>query len=124
MTFPKQISIYNTTTGEIRYAGKAWKQELLDEMVGAGEAFVDGFYSPEDYRVEDGVPVETLSNSDPDTREMRNNMLTETDWTQLPDNGLTEEQRAAWRTYRQRLRDLPDHVNWPNLELYDWPSKP
>jgi len=27
-------------------------------------------------------------------------------------------------TYRQALRDLPTHENWPNLEDADWPTKP
>ena len=27
-------------------------------------------------------------------------------------------------TYRQALRDLPTHDNWPNLGDDDWPTKP
>jgi hypothetical protein len=27
-------------------------------------------------------------------------------------------------TYRQALRDLPSHTNWPNLADADWPTKP
>jgi hypothetical protein len=32
--------------------------------------------------------------------------LQNSDWTQLPDVPLTEEQKAAWATYRQALRDF------------------
>lgn len=44
----------------------------------------------------------------------RNGLLTQSDWTQVTDNNLSEEQRAEWRVYRQALRDidLADPV-WP-----------
>ena len=41
-------------------------------------------------------------------RAERNEMLTRSDWTQLPNSGLSEEKKAAWETYRQALRDLPE----------------
>lgn len=55
-------------------------------------------------------------------REYRNQLLTASDWTQLPDSPLNEAQRAAWAAYRQALRDLTNHVNWPNLIADDWPQ--
>ena len=54
----------------------------------------------------------------------RNNLLAESDWTQMPDSPLTDAQKASWATYRQSLRDLPDHENWPFLLDTDWPTKP
>jgi hypothetical protein len=35
----------------------------------------------------------------------RDKLLTESDWTQLPDAPVD---KAAWATYRQALRDLPE----------------
>lgn len=32
--------------------------------------------------------------------------------------------RTAWLTYRQELRDLPTHANWPDLEDGDFPTAP
>jgi hypothetical protein len=55
-------------------------------------------------------------------REYRNQLLSSTDWTQLPDAPLTDEQKAAYGAYRQALRDLPNHVNFPNLSADDWPQ--
>lgn len=52
-------------------------------------------------------------------REYRNQLLTASDWTQLPDAPVDQE---AWAAYRQALRDLTDHVNWPNLDADDWPQ--
>lgn len=40
-------------------------------------------------------------------RSDRNEMLMRSDWTQLPNSGLSEEKRVSWETYRQALRDLP-----------------
>jgi hypothetical protein len=57
-------------------------------------------------------------------RDTRNQLLTDSDWTQIPDSALTDEAKALWVTYRTALRDLPAHENWPNLEDADWPTKP
>ena len=54
----------------------------------------------------------------------RNSFLLRSDWTQTLDAPLSDSVKAAWVTYRQALRDLPDHSNWPNLESGDWPTKP
>ena len=44
-------------------------------------------------------------------RSMRNNELTATDWTQLPDSPLTPEKKAEWAVYRQALRDITTQEN-------------
>ena len=54
-------------------------------------------------------------------RGIRNNMLTETDWTQIADATVD---KAAWATYRQALRDITAHENFPALAEDDWPTKP
>jgi len=48
----------------------------------------------------------------------RNTLLTNCDWTQLPDVTLTPEKVTEWRVYRQALRDFPstcdpDNPIWP-----------
>ena len=40
-------------------------------------------------------------------RDLRNQALNSTDWTQLPDAPLSAEKVAEYKTYRQTLRDLP-----------------
>jgi hypothetical protein len=57
-------------------------------------------------------------------RDTRNQLLSESDWTQIPDSALTDEAKASWVTYRTALRDLTAHENWPNLEDADWPTQP
>lgn len=43
----------------------------------------------------------------------RDYLLQATDWTQLPDVNLTEEQKDAWAAYRQELRVVTDNGMWP-----------
>ena len=61
-------------------------------------------------------------------REERNRRLAETDWMACSDVTMAEN----WKTYRQALRDITKHINWPNLKVPDidgsgdddWPVKP
>jgi len=57
-----------------------------------------------------------------DLRGMRNQMLTDTDWTQGADSPLTDSQKTSWATYRQSLRDITD--TYSSLDDVVWPTKP
>ena len=52
-------------------------------------------------------------------RMIRNGLLTDSDWTQLPDAPITSEKREEWKQWRQYLRDLPtefaDTANYPSI---------
>ena len=60
-------------------------------------------------------------------RTKRDGLLADTDWTGMSDVTMT----SGMTTYRQALRDITTHANWPNL-VYpdidgsggDWPTKP
>jgi hypothetical protein len=52
-------------------------------------------------------------------RKERNNLLTQSDWTQLSDSSAD---KVAWASYRQALRDIPQ--NFSNPEDVTWPAKP
>lgn len=53
----------------------------------------------------------------------RNVYLTASDYTQIPDATFPGT-LAEWQTYRQQLRDITSHSDWPYLEPEDWPTKP
>jgi len=57
-------------------------------------------------------------------RATRNKLLDDTDWTQMNDSPLSNEDKTAWATYRNELRNLPDDDAWPNLSDEDWPVQP
>jgi len=49
-----------------------------------------------------------------DLRAKRDAALAACDWTQMLDSPLTDADKAAWATYRQALRDLPENGSaWP-----------
>jgi len=52
-------------------------------------------------------------------RAIRNDLLKESDWTQLPDATVDRE---AWATYRQALRDFP--ATWTPGPKADFPDTP
>lgn len=53
-------------------------------------------------------------------RAERDRRIAETDWHALSDVTMSAEMTA----YRQALRDITAHANWPHLNEDDWPTKP
>ena len=55
-------------------------------------------------------------------RVQRNGLLAASDWTQLDDAPLTDEQKAEWVAHRQDLRDLP--ATYSRVSEVVWPTPP
>lgn len=53
-------------------------------------------------------------------RAERDRLLTESDWTQLPD--IPETTQLKWQAYRQALRDITAQPGFP--ERVEWPTPP
>jgi hypothetical protein len=51
-------------------------------------------------------------------------ILQASDWTQLPDSGLTADCVAAFATYRASIRTIrqtnPDNPTWPDAPSEEW----
>jgi hypothetical protein len=62
---------------------------------------------------------EGLENAWRSLRATRNQLLAASDWTILSDSPTPT---AAWKTYRQALRDLPANTTDPTAP--DWPTPP
>lgn len=55
-------------------------------------------------------------------RSLRNDLLAQSDWTQLADSPLDADGKAAWALYRETLRMIPQQTGFPwNV---DWPPTP
>jgi len=54
-------------------------------------------------------------------RKNRNILLSNCDWTQIPNSPLPESKVFEWAAYRQALRDFPSAVNLSNIV---YPTKP
>tara|TARA_R100001015_G_C4619100_1_gene175723 strand:- start:148 stop:381 length:234 start_codon:yes stop_codon:yes gene_type:complete len=56
--------------------------------------------------------------------ETADDILQASDWTQLPDSGLTSDCVAAFATYRTSIRTIrktnPDSPTWPDAPTEEW----
>jgi hypothetical protein len=59
-----------------------------------------------------------------DNRNRRDFLMTQSDWVVTKALEADVAVPSAWGTYRQALRDITDHANWPLLEEADWPVAP
>lgn len=51
-------------------------------------------------------------------RNIRNRLLTQSDWTQLPDAPISTEKKTEWATYRQALRDITENQGFPVYHVF------
>lgn len=66
----------------------------------------------------EGVPSDELATFQ---RIARNQLLIQTDNQVVADRSSQQTNLLA---YRQSLRDLSNHANWPDLNDDDWPTQP
>jgi hypothetical protein len=113
------------TWGEIEYTDGTPNQKI-EELSIFEQAIED--YNNEVERIEN-KKEETARDYWEELRVLRNQRLTESDWTQVADAPLTEEHKDAWKNYRQELRDLPQNIIDPKPIVLDpnhssWTIKP
>jgi hypothetical protein len=117
-------TIYKTDTGEI--IGTTTSDITIDEVsLNDNESAIEGNYSGLEYKILDN---EAVLRTEPITdliRNIRNDMLSASDWTQTIDCPLTDAKKAEWATYRQALRDLPSsHESTTNINDVVFPTQP
>ena len=98
-------------------------QDANDNWVEAWEIrdmFVDDEELGTKAEQEAAYQTELDNNAAKSNRSQRDKLLTETDWWAVSDRTMT----SAQTTYRQALRDITTHSDWPHLEEDDWPTKP
>ena len=65
-----------------------------------------------------------------EVRTKRDSLLAESDWVtvkavdQNAQDSLGVQVPQVWLDYRQALRDITQHANFPNLQDTDWPVAP
>lgn len=116
------------TWGEVEYIDVIIPNERIEEL-GIYEQAIE-IYDNETKKIQDELDaIEAARNYLEELRILRNQRLSECDWTQIGDVTLSDEQNLAWKTYRQSLRDLPKNITNPKLLVLDsdnseWPKKP
>lgn len=105
----KQYTVFNSGGKVVRYIN-ATTDELLFK-VAKDETYQEGRILVVDVQAE--------------VRQMRDKLLSASDWTQVADAPLTSEQKQNWINYRQQLRDLPaQHQGAQSLDEIIWPQAP
>jgi hypothetical protein len=101
----------NVQAGEGQKVEKSWTPEKVgDEWVLA-------------HKVVDKTAEELTADSDrlsAEARATRDDLLTKTDYFALTDVTMDDDMSE----YRQALRDITTHANFPNLADEDWPVAP
>ena len=88
----------------------------------AAPTLIDGVWTLQSIEVEktDAQKTEWMSMKEDTRRSLRDIKLQETDFYALTDVTMT----SAMASYRQALRDITSHANWPDLDDADWPTAP
>ena len=63
-------------------------------------------------------------NASQSVRSQRDSLLVDSDWRVIKAQETGTPMSQAWVDYRQALRDITDHANFPWLDDADWPVKP
>jgi|TARA_B100001741_G_scaffold283474_1_gene258444 hypothetical protein len=109
------------------YNGLTEKSTVVDPYIEGGVVYLHKIEALDDSQKAAAQTARDNATAEKNRIE-RNRRLAETDWMANSDVTMTD----AWKTYRQALRDLPTHSNWPNLKApdiggagdNDWPVKP
>ena len=119
-------SRYNLETG--RFTGQGSNSDQANVIARDGEGLIEGHYDHDTQMVSENavvdIPADTLEQEQiakawSDLTFNRNRLLQSSDWTQVSDAPVDH---AAWATYRQELRDLPENTEDPRNPV--WPTRP
>lgn len=109
LTYPPNLREHAGDDGLVKpvwdYGAEDWAEGATAEEIAAWE-------------LEHPAPPPT----EEEVRAKRDKLLAETDWTQVLDAPIDDETRAAYRVYRQALRDVPEQEGFP--ENVVWPELP
>ena len=115
------------TWGEIEYNDTTPNERI--ENLGIFEQAVADFNNEKKILQDELDAIEAARDYWEELRVLRNERLSDCDWTQISDVPFTEEQKISWKNYRQLLRDLPESITEPkqlvlNSTDSNWPVKP
>jgi len=77
---------------------------------------------PTDAEIQEEVNRLIAQQPKKEVRELRDRLLTDTDWVVVKHNELGTPIPQEWLDYRQALRDITEQTGFP--ENIEWPEKP
>ena len=118
------FTIYNLETGEIDHSTST-VAKIHEVGLLLGQGIIEGDYQPNEYKIIDGEAIQRTDNILEILRNKRNELLKQSDWTQMNDCPLSDSKKQEWATYRQLLRDLPStNQSVNNIADVIFPSMP
>tara|TARA_B100001250_G_scaffold139580_1_gene119528 strand:- start:790 stop:1614 length:825 start_codon:yes stop_codon:yes gene_type:complete len=112
----------NQKTGDYKWVSyefnlDAFDQSEIDDLYNKLEAKYTEFRDLNDITLEGKLAAQFAADEYVNWTKItivRNFLLMDSDWTQVADSPLTDDEKAQWVTYRQKLRDLPqEHQSIP-----------
>lgn len=133
--------LYKLDTGEIT-RNVSCPENMIEIQLNVGEDFIEGTADDDTQYISQGAIVNKTEKPDwfydydynthswvvnedkliVSISQKRNSLLVSSDWTQIPNGPLTQEQQQAWADYRQQLRDITSQSGYPFNVV--WPTQP
>ena len=118
---PAQVGNYTSVVrnGVVQDANGNWVYNYIERDMFADTTDEDGVTTTKaehETAYQANLDAEAATN----VRSQRDRLLAETDWTGMSDVTMS----SAMTTYRQALRDITAHADFPYLDDGDWPTKP
>lgn len=129
------------SNGKIIETGTCQPEWLASKAVGEDQYVMEGIADAATQKVQDGRLIDRQENDFVEEltdreknrlvlrelRSLRLRDLQDSDWTQFADAPFSEDVKAGWAIYRQKLRDLPStYADSTNIDeaLNNWPEPP
>ena len=126
----KKKYVYDRATKERQWKTYQWREPTNEEVGQIAETIKEKYFEYQDVGQEE--IQEKLYNeygrwqkvSWEGVRMIRNFLLSDSDWTQMPDNGIDATLKAQWVKYRQKLRDIPADHDGKDADEVQFPFNP
>tara|TARA_A100001201_G_scaffold143670_1_gene146609 strand:+ start:1787 stop:2629 length:843 start_codon:yes stop_codon:yes gene_type:complete len=126
----KKKYVYDRATKERKWKTYQWREPTEDEVREVAERLKEKYFEFQDSDQE--TIQEKLFNeygrwnkvSWEGIRMIRNFLLADCDWTQMPDAAIDADLKAQWTAYRTKLRQLPQDYDGQDADEVRFPINP
>ena len=126
----KKKYVYDRATKERKWKTYQWREPTEDEVREVAERLKEKYFEFQDSDQE--TIQEKLFNeygrwnkvSWEGIRMIRNFLLADCDWTQMPDAAINADIKAQWTAYRTKLRQLPQDYDGQDADEVRFPINP
>ena len=126
----KKKYVYDRATKERKWKTYQWREPTEAEVGQIAETLKEKYFEYQD--TEQEIIQEKLYNeygrwnkvSWEGIKMIRNFLLSDCDWTQMPDAPIEATLKAQWTAYRQKLREIPQDYDGQDADDVKFPMNP